>query len=147
VSKINAVEAVHFVNYGHCEKTVTSYFQAIMKMHYEARELNSYAEPVDPGSLQEGNIYFSVQFVDDEMLIPVMETWVFVGKGLEPEVDSDFFFFQDIGSYNEGIRYESATGDEANFQVAKADGMKHIFEYEKALEVLMKCSLRRRNGR
>jgi len=116
-------------------------------MRFEARELQSYAEPVDPGVLKEGDVYFSVQFVDDDTLIPVMEPWVYVGKALEPEVDSDFFFFQDVGSYIDGVRYESATGDDANFQVAKADGMKHIFEYEKALEVLMKCSLRRGNGR
>jgi hypothetical protein len=114
-------------------------------MQFEARELKSYAEPVDPSVLKEGDVYFSVQFVDDEMLIPVMETWVFVGKGLEPEVDKDFFFFQDVASYIDGIRYESATGDDANFQAAKADGMKHIFEYERALERLMVCSIRRKN--
>jgi len=26
--------------------------------------------------LEQGNIYFSVQFVDEDMLIPIMETWV-----------------------------------------------------------------------
>jgi hypothetical protein len=27
--------------------------------------------------LEQGNIYFSVRFVDEDMLIPIMETWVF----------------------------------------------------------------------
>jgi hypothetical protein len=40
-------------------------------MRFEARELKSYAEPVTASQLREGEIYFSVQFADESMLIPM----------------------------------------------------------------------------
>jgi hypothetical protein len=43
-------------------------------MRFEERELKSYAEPVTPNLLTEGEVYFSVQFADEDMLIPIMET-------------------------------------------------------------------------
>ncbi len=39
-------------------------------MRFEARELAQHAQPVRPADLAVGAIYFSVQFVDTEMLIP-----------------------------------------------------------------------------
>ena len=109
----------------------------------EARELKSYAEPVTASLLKEGQVYFSVQFADEEMLIPIMETWVF-GRKLDPEDREDHLYFQDVESYLQGVRYDTATPENASFQVAVEENMKHIFEYERALEQLMQCSLRRR---
>ena len=51
-------------------------------MRFEERELKSYAEPVTADLLEEGKVYFSVQFADSDMLIPIMETWVFAGRNL-----------------------------------------------------------------
>jgi hypothetical protein len=42
-------------------------------MRFEERELKyyaEYAEPVSPGQLQEGKVYFSVIFVDEDGLVP-----------------------------------------------------------------------------
>jgi hypothetical protein len=47
-------------------------------------------------------------------------------------------------TYREGIRYSSADAENATFQVALEGNTNHIFEYEHALEELMRCSLRRR---
>lgn len=114
-------------------------------MRFEERELPSYAEPISSTDLQEGEIYFSVNFVDDEMLIPTMETVVFIGKDLEPE-DSGQVYFQDIDSYRSGVRYESATEEDyAEFFAGSESQVHHVFTFEKALEALMKCSLRRRS--
>ena len=52
-------------------------------MYFDGRDLKSYAEPVSSSELQEGQIYFSINYVDDEMLVPVIETLVFIGKNLE----------------------------------------------------------------
>ncbi len=44
-----------------------------------------------------------------------------------------------------GVRYASATDENAtDFQVRGSEETKHIFEYERALDALMSCSLRRR---
>lgn len=113
-------------------------------MYFKGRELKSYAEPVSSSELREANVYFAVNFVDDEMLIPKMETLVFVGRNLEPD-DVGKVYFQDVESYREGVRYGSHSQDEwAMFETGSENELGHIFDYEKALEVLMWCSLRRK---
>jgi hypothetical protein len=110
------------------------------QMRFEERELKPYGEPVSVTDLKEGSVYFSVTFIDDDMKIPIMQTLVFVGKR-----DAKFVF-QDVESFFEGVTYESAReGDLATFSRCDEPGLKSIFEYEKALDSLMKCSLRRRN--
>jgi hypothetical protein len=112
-------------------------------MRFEGRELPSHAEPVLPAELKEGAVYFSVNFADREMLIPTMEAFVYIGRDLELE-DSGELYFQDIESYRKGIRYNLATeGDCAQFLLESEDNL-HLLEYERALEILMRCSLRRR---
>jgi hypothetical protein len=73
-------------------------------VYFEGRELKEYAEPVLANELREGEIYFSVNYVDDDMLIPVMETVVFIGRNLEPG-DVGQVYFQDVESHREGVRY------------------------------------------
>lgn len=114
-------------------------------MRFEGRELQPWAQPVTAKMLEPGKVYFSVQFPDEDMLIPIIETWVFAGRKLDPKDAENHLFFQDVESYLQGIRYSSASAENAKFQVALEENTKHIFEYEHALEELMKCSLRRRN--
>jgi hypothetical protein len=115
-------------------------------MRFEERDLKPYAQPVTAKVLEQGKVYFSVQFADDDMLIPIMETWVFAGCNLDPEDAENHFYFQDVESHLQGIRYGTATEKNATFQVALEHNTKHFFEYEYALEELLKCSLRRRKG-
>ncbi len=113
-------------------------------MRFEERELKPYAEPVTASLLKQGEAYFSVQYVDGDGHIPIVETWVFAGRKLSPEDTGDTLYFQDVESYRDGIRYDSTTGETARFQVAAEENIKHMFEYERAIEELMRCSLRRR---
>ena len=71
-------------------------------MYFEGRELSASAEPVSSTELQPGEIYFAVNFVDNEMLIPIMETLVFIGRNLEPG-DIGKIYFQGIESHREGV--------------------------------------------
>mgnify|MGYP000055868041 CR=1 FL=1 len=114
-------------------------------MHFE-RDVKAYAEPVSNEELREGSIYFFVNFVDDEMTTPTMETVVFVGRNLEPN-DSGRVYFQDIDSFNRGVRYDTATeGDYAVFQAGSEKELGHIFDFDHALDVLIACSVRRRKA-
>ena len=113
-------------------------------MRFEERDLKPYAEPISVDSLKQGEAYFSIQYADEEMLIPIIETWVFAGRKLSPEDKENRLYFQDVESYLEGIRYSSGTSQDATFQVALEENTKHIFDYEHVLQELMKCSLRRR---
>lgn len=112
-------------------------------MRFEARDLTPYAEPVSPDSLQEGEVYFSVQYADENLLVPVIETLVFAGKNLDNK-DPQLLYFQDAESYRQGIRYGSDGAKNASFQLGREGKINHIFEYEHALNELMKCSLRRK---
>jgi len=110
---------------------------------FEERELKDYSEPVTPGELREGEVYFAVQFLDDKMMvIPVVETLVYVGHNLSPD-DVTTFYFQDAESHRQGLSYTSGE-DQVLVYRQSAAHLNHIFEFERALEVLMACSLRRR---
>lgn len=91
--------------------------------------------------LKEGEIYFALTFVDDDMLIPSLEPVVFIGRDLEGDGRHQLYF-QDAESYRAGIRFGAeGSGDNATFFCgAKAS---HVFDYEHALNGLLRCSLRR----
>ncbi len=112
-------------------------------MRFKERDLKPYAEPVPANNLTEGETYFSVQYLDEEMLIPVMDAWVFVGTNLSADDQKDLLYFQDAESYRRGVRLHSPEADKATFQSAHRNKLNHMFEYEQALDQLMWCSLRR----
>lgn len=114
-------------------------------MRFEARELRSYAEPVSADELQEGEVYFSVRYVDEEMLIPTMDTLVFIGRDLEPGHSGELYF-QDVDSYRSGVRIATATADDGAIFLLESVEKPWIFSFDKALELLLKCSLRRQGG-
>lgn len=62
-------------------------------MRFEARELKPHAEPVLAEELREGQIYFSLQYADEELLVPILLPLVFIGRNLA-ESDVDLLYFQ-----------------------------------------------------
>lgn len=113
-------------------------------MLFSEREVKPYAEPVSPEQLSVGSIYFGAYFLDEECFVPVLESRVFIGCDLEPG-DTGKLYFQDYASYRKGVRYDDASHeDDVVFQTGVE---KRIFEYEKALDILLGCSLRRQAAR
>jgi len=116
------------------------------RMRFEARDLPRYVEHVPANELRHGDVYFVVSFLDDEMLIPELKPIVFVGRNLEPG-ETQKLYFQDLFSYQNGVRYETARpGDEAVFECFFEDQSSGVCEYERALDVLLRCSLRRQGA-
>jgi hypothetical protein len=113
-------------------------------MRFEARDLKAYAEPVRRAELETGHVYFAVQFVDDEMLVPGVEPLVYLGPNLIPD-DRGLLYFQDAQSYGAGVRIDGPDSSEAVVYAQDASEVNHIFTYENALDVLLRCS-RRRTG-
>jgi hypothetical protein len=123
----------------------TTLNQEEANLRFEARELKPYAEPVSADELAQGEVYFSVRYIDEQMLIPTMDTLVFVGKDLDPG-DSGRLYFQDIDSYLQGVRFATASeGDGALFITESVD-KPWVFQFDQALDLLLKCSIRRRSG-
>jgi hypothetical protein len=115
-------------------------------LYFEGRDLKPYGEFASGPSLVEGETYFAVHFVDDQMFVPELRPLVFIGRDRE-QGDSGQLYFQDAGSYLAGARYESATGtDDAEFHTVHQD-TPFVFEFELALDVLLRCSLKRRERR
>ena len=108
-------------------------------LRFEARELKPYGEYVEASNLVEGETYFAVHFLGDQMLVPELDPLVFIGRNLEPG-DSGRLYFQDAASYISGIRYGGA--DKAEFHVVE-ENAPFVFEFERALDELLRCSLRR----
>jgi hypothetical protein len=114
---------------------------------FESREISPGAEPVLAAELRAGEVYFAVNFGDERLLIPFVEPRVFMGRNLN-EGDTDPLYFQGFESYAVGVRYKpNADNDPAAFHVRGAEDLKHIFEFEKALDRVLACSLRRRGVR
>ena len=102
------------------------------------------AQPISAADLHQGSIYFFVNFIDEEMLIPTMRTMVYIGENLEPG-DKDQVYFQDIDSVNRGVEYLSdGDGDNALFETGSKYELGHVFDFDHALDVLLGCSIRRK---
>jgi hypothetical protein len=119
-------------------------------MHFAGRDLKPYAEPVTPDRLVVGEMYFTVQFVDQHMLAPVVEPVVFLGNNLDPGPDGRGHYFQDAGSYLAGLRHrpeeaspEADDGPDVTVYQQREGQISHIFEFERGLDELLKCSIRR----
>jgi hypothetical protein len=65
-----------------------------------------YAEPVEAKLLRKGEVYLSVQFADERMCIPIVETLVFLGKDVDGK-GPELLYFQDVESHQQGIRRAS----------------------------------------
>ena len=114
-------------------------------MRFEERLLKPYAEPVSFSELRQGVIYFSVSYLDDQLLMPTVEPLIYVGENLDAGDVGSVLYFQDVSSYRRGIRRDSPSKeDEATFFAVSEGKMPPIFEYERALDELLRCALRRR---
>jgi hypothetical protein len=113
-------------------------------VYFEGRELKNHAEAVPVDELKEGSVYFLVDFIDPEMHLPRLEPVVYIGSDLAAG-DVGQLYFQDLASYRDGIRFGAKMDEAADplFVQTPLARMRPVFEFEKALEILMSCSLRR----
>jgi hypothetical protein len=119
---------------------------AEVALRFEARELKGYSEPVTVEELYEGAIYFFLNFADDRMYYPVLEPVVFIGRNLR-EGDVDQVYFQDYDSFHiNGIAVLGQSHIEADVYSGSAAEIGHVFVFEKALDVILECSIRRRDN-
>jgi hypothetical protein len=109
-------------------------------MEFKSRKLKPYSEPVSVDLLQVGEVYFACAFLDEDMLVPILEPLIFIGKNLSVG-DVDSVYFQDAESWKDGLRYSAeAAAKGARFRTGSVSG---IYTYERALDLLLACSLRR----
>ena len=80
------------------------------------------------------------------MIEPLVETLVYLGINLENDEEENFYF-QDYNSYRDGARIDDENncyrGSIYSGPKDKKGTISHIFKFDKALEELMRCSLKR----
>jgi hypothetical protein len=117
---------------------------------FDAREVPRFQEPVEEGELRVGEVYFTVSYLDEDMLVPELVPVAFLGRQLDGDDIEGMLYFQDYDSYRQGVRWaESCTevsGVNATIFSIKSGESTDVFDYERALESLLKCSLRRRTS-
>jgi hypothetical protein len=108
-------------------------------MWFDAREIPAYAEPIMPDQLKSGEVYWTVRFIDKNMLIPTSEPRVFIGRDLEAG-DCGMTYFQDARSY---FDQDSEDGEAMIVAMHESD-LIYVFQFDRALDRLLECSLRRK---
>jgi len=115
-------------------------------MRFEGRDLKPYAEPISEGELTEGAVYFSLTFIDENALIPVMEPVVCLGRDPRSSGNGQWYF-QDAASYFSGHRVDWNSVKEVDEALTSGSlysgSLKGIFTFERALDNLLRCSIER----
>lgn len=115
---------------------------------FEGRELTPWADGVAPDDLIAGEVYFSVHFIGEGMLVPVMETMEFLGEQVGEKGEALLRFqYVSLPDIAEDAPPEVVAWAENPLHqgyVILPRGTGGIYTFETALEVLMGCSLRRR---
>ena len=107
--------------------------------------LKPYAEPAAASEMKKGRVYFACHFMDEEMFVPILTPMIYLGN-LDPN-EPELRLFQNFDSFRCEVRYpEDYSGHEDSFEWYGPDEGKHIFEFDRALETLMRCAIRRKES-
>src|SRR5262245_10807000 len=91
-----------------------------------------------PDELNEGECYFQIGYSDTVHDIPIIETWIYVGKNLRREPDgSDHWYFQDADSYIKHGSFVGLSDDvESDVVVADLDAVRNFHDFDSLREAL-----------
>ncbi|HEX8611482.1 MAG TPA: hypothetical protein VF800_09365 [Telluria sp.] len=101
-----------------------------------------YAEPIGASELKQGNLYFMLNYFDEDLLIPELQTLVFLGRDVTGGGDS-LLYFQDIQSYTTRGPYPNSTDGPGDIFNCTDDQLGCIFRLDKAVSALQNCVRRR----
>ena len=115
---------------------------------FPARQLSRSQKHVDESDLREGEVYFTVSYLDDDMRIPLLTPVVFLGRRLESDDAEGMLHFQDYDSYRQGVRWNDLQPDDirgvhGTITSIESGESTDVSDFEHALESLLRCSLRR----
>jgi hypothetical protein len=114
---------------------------------FEKRELHRAAQHVSIDQLSLGTDYYMISYIDNEMKIPLIDSMIFIGTNVFGDENNETLYFQDAESYLQGIRIDKQPdGTSGVVYSFGPDELTAIFEFERALEQFMKCSLKRNKG-
>ena len=109
-------------------------------MLFPTRELKPYVRPIAKNELRAGSVYYSVGYVEREMLTPNITTMVYVGT------KDGLFSFQDIESFQDGLDHSSAGSDDRiRLYNYDSHSLASVYSFEEGLDSLLRCWSRRQD--
>ena len=93
-----------------------------------------------------GELYFVVSYLDDECLLPVVDSLIFLGRNIDGE-DENELCFQDAESYEQGNVYPDTTSSDVKVVVTGLEPPPNLFGLDGALDELARCLERRKAKR
>lgn len=101
-------------------------------------------ETVDPSDLVLGEVYYAVQFLDDDLTIPIVEPLVFIGWNRFGDETVKVAYFQNAETHRQGVRFETTTAENpADFLGAEEDGLSYIYDFEGLVQSISATAHRR----
>lgn len=101
------------------------------------------AQSVRPSELVKGSTYFMVSYVDDDLLIPIVEPMVFLGRSIHGDADGKLYF-QNAESFTHHGPYPEATDGDQDVFAFPDEGLGSILNLDEAVEELQRCLARKR---
>lgn len=100
--------------------------------------------PLDATKLKQGDICVSVSYLDEALLVPIVETFVFIGVDILNKGGNELFF-QSAESYFSNGPYragDNSTDNKECLLVAPPDTLSNMFDVQHASEVIERCAER-----
>ncbi len=109
-------------------------------------KLTLQAEPVNASRLTRGEVYFKVDYLDSDKLVPVMKSLVFLGRDVTGARDNSLCF-QDLESFLALGNRDDDDEDWGSLYRCDDDQLRNIFVLDKAIDEFLRCTLRRKSAR
>lgn len=89
-----------------------------------------------------GNFYFSVCYLDDECVVPEIESLIYIGRNLGGEQDGSLYF-QDAQSFVRVGAFPNTSSADVRVTVTGTEPPPNLFELDGMVDELTRCLLRR----
>jgi hypothetical protein len=111
---------------------------------FDKREIDLYAQHVTYDELTVGGDYYMISYADGDFRIPIMESLIYLGKDIVGDSPTETLYLQDMESYRAGVRITDKP-ERGTYELygLKPDQLDMLFDFERALEELMRCSMQR----
>jgi hypothetical protein len=108
-------------------------------LYIKAREISDDWEPVDPGDLKVGEVYFDIGFVDENLLVPSVTTLVLTEVSNKDGLR--VFSFEEATAHYNGVPAESA--EYPVLYEYDENSITSIFDFNGFLDNMLLCAVRR----
>jgi hypothetical protein len=83
-----------------------------------------------------GRVYFTVSFVEPNLVYPIVDAYVYVGVNLLKDEAEDTWYFQDTGSYAEHGAFTNDRSTDAQIMTFTTSRLDDVLDVTRLCEIL-----------